>query len=53
MASTYRQVGFGSTGSAVSKLQTILNEHGYGLAVDGIFGEKPAPPSGTIRSGTT
>lgn len=40
MASTYRQVGFGSTGSAVSKLQTILNEHGYGLAVDGIFGEK-------------
>lgn len=40
MASTYRQVGYGSTGSAVSKLQTILNEHGYGLAVDGIFGEK-------------
>ena len=39
MASTYRQVGFGSTGSAVSKLQTILNQHGYGLAVDGIFGE--------------
>ena len=40
MASTYRQVGFGSTGSAVSKLQTILNQHGYGLAVDGIFGKK-------------
>ena len=40
MASTYRQVGFGSTGSAVSKLPTILNQHGYGLAVDGIFGEK-------------
>lgn len=40
MASTYCQVGFGSTGSAVSKLQTILNQHGYGLAVDGIFGEK-------------
>lgn len=40
MASTYRQVGYGSTGSAVSKLQTVLNEHGYGLAVDGIFGEK-------------
>lgn len=40
MASTYRQVGFGSTGSAVSKLQTILNQHGYGLAVDGIFDEK-------------
>ena len=40
MASTYRQVGFGSTGSTVSKLQTILNQHGYGLAVDGIFGEK-------------
>ena len=40
MASTYRQVGYGSTGSAVSKLQTVLNEHGYDLAVDGIFGEK-------------
>ena len=40
MASTYHQVGYGSTGSAVSKLQTILNQHGYGLAVDGIFGEK-------------
>ena len=40
MASTYRQVGYGSTGSAVSKLQTVLNEHGYGLAVDGIFGAK-------------
>ena len=40
MAATDRQVGFGSTGSAVSKLQTILNQHGYGLAVDGIFGEK-------------
>lgn len=40
MASTYRQVGFGSTGSTVSKLQTILNEHGYDLTVDGIFGEK-------------
>lgn len=40
MASTYRQVGIGSTGSAVSKLQTILNENGYSLAVDGIFGEK-------------
>ena len=40
MASTYRQVGYGSTGSAVSKLQTVLNEHGYDLAVDGIFGVK-------------
>ena len=40
MASTYRQVGYGSTGSAVSKLQTVLNEHGYSLAVDGIFGAK-------------
>lgn len=40
MASTYRQVGYGSTGSAVNKLQTILNEHGYDLAVDGIFGAK-------------
>lgn len=40
MASTYRQVGYGSTGSAVSKLQTVLNQHGYDLAVDGIFGVK-------------
>ena len=40
MASTYRPVGYGSTGSAVNKLQTILNEHGYDLAVDGIFGAK-------------
>ena len=40
MASTYRQVGYGSTGSAVTKLQTALNEHGYDLDVDGIFGEK-------------
>ena len=40
MASTYRQVGYGSTGSVVSKLQTVLNEHGYSLAVDGIFGAK-------------
>ena len=38
MASTYRQVGFGSTGSAVSKFQTILNQHGYGLAVGRILG---------------
>lgn len=40
MASTYRQVGYGSTGSAVNKLQNVLNEHGYDLAVDGIFGPK-------------
>lgn len=40
MASTYRQVGYGSTGSAVNKLQSVLNEHGYDLAVDGIFGPK-------------
>ena len=40
MTSTYRQVGYGSTGSAVSKLQTVLNQHGYDLAVDGIFGVK-------------
>lgn len=40
MASTYKQVGYGSTGSAVKKLQTSLNKHGYGLAVDGIFGVK-------------
>ena len=40
MASTYRQVGYGSTGSAVTKLQNVLNAHGYDLAEDGIFGKK-------------
>ena len=40
MASTYPMVAYGSSGSAVKELQEALNRHGYGLAVDGIFGEK-------------
>ena len=40
MASTYQMVAYGSSGSAVRQLQEALNRHGYGLAVDGVFGEK-------------
>lgn len=40
MASTYRMVSYGSTGSAVKELQEALNRHGYGLDVDGVFGDK-------------
>ena len=40
MASTYPMVAYGSSGSAVKELQEALNRPGYGLAVDGIFGEK-------------
>ncbi len=34
----YAQVSYGSTGSSVSALQEKLNENGYDLAVDGVFG---------------
>ena len=40
MASTYQQVGYGSTGTDVRKLQSLLNKQGYALEEDGIFGEK-------------
>lgn len=40
MASTYRQVAYGSTGADVKKLQQVLNDKGYGLAEDGVFGVK-------------
>lgn len=40
MASTYRMVSYGSTGSAVRELQEALNRHGYDLDVDGVFGDK-------------
>ncbi len=35
---TYPQVSYGSTGSSVSALQEKLNENGYDLQVDGVFG---------------
>ena len=34
----YAQVSYGSTGSSVSALQEKLNQNGYDLAVDGVFG---------------
>ena len=40
MASIYTQVGMGSSGDAVRKLQETLNARGYGLDVDGVFGSK-------------
>ncbi|MBR5572136.1 MAG: peptidoglycan-binding protein [Oscillospiraceae bacterium] len=40
MASTYPLLSLGSGGSAVRELQEALNRHGYGLAVDGVFGDK-------------
>lgn len=40
MASTYQQVAYGSTGDAVKRLQSLLNQKGYGLDEDGIFGAK-------------
>lgn len=36
----YQQVGYGSKGNDVRKLQEILNTSGYNLAVDGEFGAK-------------
>lgn len=35
---TYNQVGYGSKGSDVQKLQELLNQNGYNLDTDGIFG---------------
>lgn len=40
MASTYQTVRYGSTGSAVRQLQSALNQKGYQLTEDGIFGAK-------------
>ena len=36
----YTQVGYGSQGSDVTELQKLLNQNGYTLDVDGIFGDK-------------
>lgn len=38
MAITYSQVKKGAQGSSVSELQKLLNQNGYSLEVDGIFG---------------
>ena len=37
---TYKQVGYGSQGSDVKELQKLLNNNGYKLSVDGIFGSQ-------------
>ena len=37
---TYNQVSYGSKGSSVTELQKLLNNNGYGLTVDGIYGAK-------------
>ena len=40
MATTYSQLSYGSKGSDVKTLQELLNQNGYSLDVDGIFGSK-------------
>ena len=37
---TYNQVSYGSKGSDVTELQKLLNQNGYTLDTDGIFGSK-------------
>ena len=37
---TYNQIGYGSQGSDVTDLQKLLNDNGYNLAIDGIFGDQ-------------
>ena len=37
---TYNQVSYGSQGSEVTELQKLLNQNGYSLTEDGIFGTK-------------
>lgn len=37
---TYNQVSYGSRGSGVTELQKLLNQNGYGLDEDGVFGSK-------------
>ncbi len=40
MASIYQQVSYGSSGENVRKLQNLLNQQGYALDEDGVFGQK-------------
>ena len=37
---TYNQVSYGSQGSDVTELQKLLNQNGYSLTEDGVFGTK-------------
>ena len=37
---TYNQVSYGSQGSDVTELQKLLNQNGYSLTEDGVFGSK-------------
>lgn len=37
---TYNQISYGSQGSDVTELQKLLNQNGYSLDTDGIFGSK-------------
>ena len=37
---TYNQISYGSQGSDVTELQKLLNQNGYNLDPDGIFGSK-------------
>ena len=37
---TYKQVSYGSQGSDVTELQKLLNNNGYSLDVDGVYGAK-------------
>ena len=37
---TYKQLSYGSQGSDVTELQKLLNQNGYKLTVDGIFGSQ-------------
>lgn len=40
MATNYSQVSYGSSGNDVKTLQELLNQNGYSLDVDGVFGSK-------------
>lgn len=40
MAKTYTQVSKGSSGGSVKELQKLLNQNGYNLSEDGVFGNK-------------